>query len=205
MGHTQTSVVAVRVSVRPNEAAAGSAAARVEAEASAVAVAASTALGAMSFDVCLYDHLAKVVEGKFKVAVTPGSKRGLRLLKGCERLRKLLSQLAEAQVTIENITDDGDATFSLKRDELSALCSQPLMEFKDLLRSVLPAAPEALGVGAVAGVEVLGGGVRMQLVQAAIAEVFGEVRYSFTLYVYLSKCSHFFIFVKTENIRCKVG
>jgi tetratricopeptide (TPR) repeat protein len=166
MGHTQSTVVAVRVLVRPKE---DGGAAKTEAVATAVAVAASSTLGAMSFDACLYEHLARMVEQKFHVAIAPGSKRGLRLLKACERLRKLLSQLAEAQVSIENVTDNGDINFSLKREELAALCSRPVQEFKDLLRSVAPAGE------AVVGVEVLGGGVRMHIVQAAITEVLGEV------------------------------
>jgi molecular chaperone DnaK (HSP70) len=166
MGHVQSTVVAVRVLVHPKE---GTAASKTEAVATPVGVAASTRLGALSFDHCLYEHLSRMVEQKYKVSITPGSKRGLRLLKACERLRKLLSQLAEAQVSIENVTDNGDFNFSLRRDELAALCSRPLQELKDLLQKAVPATE------AVAGVEVLGGGVRMHLVQSALAEVLGEV------------------------------
>jgi len=96
------------------------------------------------------------------------------LLQGCERIRKLLSQLPEAQITVENLTDAGDQNFSLRRDELSQLCAELLERFKGLLRGVLQqAGAQPGGIGAV---EVLGGGVRMQVVQAAITEVLGEVR-----------------------------
>lgn len=51
-------------------------------------------LGAMYFDVELFNHFAALCVTKYKAdPVVPGSKRGARLLAGCERLRKLLSQV----------------------------------------------------------------------------------------------------------------
>jgi len=86
----------------------------------------------------------------------------MRLLYSCERVRKLLSQLPEAQVTVENLTDAGDMSFNLKRDELSSLC-KPLLElFKAEIYSAIDAA--GLAVNDISAVEVLGGGVRMQVI-----------------------------------------
>jgi len=97
--------------------------------------------------------------------VVPGSKRGQRLLAGCERLRKLLSQLGESSVTVENMADAGDVSFSLKRDDLTAMCADLLARFKALLGKALAAAGavDESGKAQVAAVEVLGGGVRMQV------------------------------------------
>lgn len=102
--------------------------------------------------------------------VTPGSKRGQRLLSACERARKLLSQLPEAKITVENLTDAGDVNFSVRRDDYVST-NAPLVErFKALLVSAL----ESAGVQEVAAVEVVGGGTRMPVLQQAITAKFGE-------------------------------
>lgn len=97
----------------------------------------------------------------------PGSKRGLRLLRSCEKLRKLLSQLPTSSVTVENMTDAGDVTVSMTRDDMSRVCAEQLNNFKELLGRALE------GVQVVA-VEVAGGGVRMQVVQDAILASLGK-------------------------------
>ena len=63
-----------------------------------------------------------------------------RLILGCERIRKLLSQLPESSITVENMSDNGDVNFSLKRDELSLMCADLLNGFKALIRQALLAA-----------------------------------------------------------------
>jgi len=122
-------------------------------------------LGALHFDLQLFAHFAGICQQKGGDAVVPGSKRGQRLLAGCERLRKLLSQLGESSVTVENMTDAGDVSFSLKRDDLTAMCADLLARFKALLGKALAAAGavDESGKAQVAAVEVLGGGVRMQV------------------------------------------
>ena len=53
---------------------------------------------------------------------------------GCEKIRKYLSQIREAKVTVENLTDAlGDANFELTRDELSSVCEGVLARFKALI------------------------------------------------------------------------
>ena len=64
----------------------------------------------------------------------------VRLILGCERIRKLLSQLPESSITVENMSDNGDVNFSLKRDELSLMCADLLNGFKALIRQALLAA-----------------------------------------------------------------
>ena len=130
------------------------------------------ALGALYFDMELFQHFAALCVSKYKSdPVAPGSKRGVRLLAGCERLRKLLSQLPEGSVTVENMTDSGDITLPLKREEMSTFCGSLLARFKELIVGALRKA--SLDAGDVYAVEVLGGGSRMQVVQQVISEVFG--------------------------------
>ena len=64
-------------------------------------------------------------------------------------------------MTVENLTDNGDMSFSLKRDDLSSLCAELLERFKQLIRKSIEAA--GLQAEQLSGVEVLGGGIRMQV------------------------------------------
>jgi molecular chaperone DnaK (HSP70) len=125
--------------------------------------------------------------------VEPGTKRGYRLLSGCERLRKLLSQLNDAKITVENLSDNGDANFSMNREEfagnfasylnssnmgivntdlycLIGLCADLLERFKSLLQEAMQ---NSGGETDIVGIEILGGGIRMPILQSAITKIFG--------------------------------
>ena len=138
-------------------------------------------LGALNFDLKLFDHFSSICQKQYGEAISPGSKRGQRLILGCERIRKLLSQLPESSITVENMSDSGDVNFTLKRDDLLKLCADELKRFKELIKSALVTAGVVIGGGEgseenqLGAVEVLGGGVRMQVVQMAIQSVVGEV------------------------------
>lgn len=132
-------------------------------------------LGALHFDLAIFDHFASICEKKHQTEITPGSKRGQRLINGCERIRKLLSQLPTSGVMVENLTDNGDVNFTLNREELATLGSGLLDRLNSLLKDLLHGmtAQEIAEVGAV---EVLGGGVRMPIVQKVICELFKECK-----------------------------
>ena len=104
----------------------------------------------------------------------PGSKRGKRLLSGCERIRKLISQLPESHVTIENMTDAGDINLSLRREELASLSGALLERFQSCILDTI-CSKASLAVTDIAAVEILGGGVRMQIVQSVITNIFTQV------------------------------
>lgn len=74
------------------------------------------------------------------ILFTPFLAHPHRLILGCERIRKLLSQLPESSITVENMSDSGDVNFSLKRDELSVMCADLLESFKSLVRKALASA-----------------------------------------------------------------
>jgi len=121
----------------------------------------------MHFDVCIFDSLQKEADSP-----TPGSRRGMRLLDGAERLRKLLSQIREASATIENITDMGDKTFKFSRNQLIEVGDALLRRLEALVAQALEAA--GVDASAIQGVELVGGGSRMPVVQeAAITKFFG--------------------------------
>jgi molecular chaperone DnaK (HSP70) len=61
-------------------------------------------------------------------------------------------------------------SFSLKRDELTSICADTLTALKAMISSALSSA--GLTAADVHGIELLGGGSRMQVVQAAISGIF---------------------------------
>lgn len=100
------------------------------------------------------------------------SKRGNRLLSGCERIRKLLSQLNESSITVENLVDSGDVHFSLRRDEMMTICASLLDRLRSLLGRVVTDATG--GEGAIDAIEVVGGGMRMPIIQSLLLQIVGD-------------------------------
>ncbi len=131
-------------------------------------------LGAAHFDLAIFKHFAAICVQKHQTEVSLHSRRGRRLIAGCERVRKLLSQLPEASVTVENLTDNGDVSFKLTRDELEKLAQPQLETFKKMLVEDLLAGMSAREIAEVAGVEILGGGSRMTVVQTIICNIFRD-------------------------------
>lgn len=95
-------------------------------------------------------------------------------MSACERLRKLLSQLPASQVSVENMSDDyGDETLHFTREELAQLCEESLMT--PLQNLILAAIAQAgLQVSEIFAVEVLGGGMRMPIVQSLVLKLFSS-------------------------------
>lgn len=139
-----------------------------------LAVTFNAAIGAYLFDLILWEHFVKKIEVKTKSAIEKGSKRGIRLLTACERLRKLLSQLPSSQVTVENMSDDyGDETLQISRDEMSSLCEESLLKpLQDLISAALVDAK--VPAADVYAVEALGGGMRMPIVQSLVLKIFSD-------------------------------
>lgn len=76
---------------------------------------------------------------------------------------------------MEHLAEDTDISFALRRDELGALCEGLLSRFRDLLNTALFTEKDGTCPGTNLGaIEVLGGGVRMQVVQQAIHTVCGS-------------------------------
>ena len=127
-----------------------------------------TDLGAIHFDVRIFKHL---IGGAAEPA--PGSKRGKRLMAGGERLRKLLSQIREASVTVENLTDMGDKTFKMSRNDLTTASADLLARVEALISDALQDC--GVATSEIKGVELVGGGSRMVVVQeATVLKMFGK-------------------------------
>jgi len=163
VGHTQTTTVLVVTQVNEDK----------TTSVKKVAVANSDELGAYHFDLNLFAHFASVCQTRTGTQVSLGNKRGSRLMAGCERLRKLLSQLPEGQITVENLTDAGDMNFSLKRDEFAKLSATLLEKFQQLLTQVVTDAN--LTPADISAIEIVGGGSRMPILQDKLRHMFGEL------------------------------
>ena len=126
-------------------------------------------LGAGVFDEALFDHFAAKISEKYGEGVAPASRRGLRLSTAIERLRKLLSTMAEASATAENLIDGIDVPLTATREEFEGMCEGPLGRLAALLDALLANLREAEPEAVLAAVEAVGGGCRMPCVQQVLA------------------------------------
>jgi molecular chaperone DnaK (HSP70) len=98
-------------------------------------------LGGLDFDMALSDHFAAELKvGKFKVDVSKNKRAQIRLLKECERLKKLMSSNAtKMSMNVECIMDDKDVSGHMKRDEFEQICETKgyLNQFRAVLNDAL--------------------------------------------------------------------
>lgn len=123
-----------------------------------------------SLDRQLFYHFQKEVFEKHQLSVALPTKEGKRLFQACEKLKKLLSTIGEAAVTVENIAQDRDISIKISRDLFEQLCAAESDRVTQLVSSALAQAqvvPEAI-----ASVEIVGGGTRIPFMQAAILKAF---------------------------------
>uniref|UniRef100_K3WIG2 Uncharacterized protein n=1 Tax=Globisporangium ultimum (strain ATCC 200006 / CBS 805.95 / DAOM BR144) TaxID=431595 RepID=K3WIG2_GLOUD len=128
-------------------------------------------LGADSFDRQLFYHFQKEVKEKYQLDVTLNSKEGKRLFQACEKLKKLLSTIGEASVTVENIAQDRDVAIKISRDVFEQLCASESDRVTQLMARALE--KSHVPPAQIASVEIVGGGTRIPFVQAAILKAFG--------------------------------
>jgi heat shock protein 4 len=116
----------------------------------------------------LFSHFQSELRESQGLAIEFQSKEGKRLFQACERLKKLLSTIGEASVTVENVAQDRDASISISRDAFERLCADERTRVVEMVRAAVASAgvtPESI-----ASVEIVGGGTRIPFVQAAILE-----------------------------------
>ncbi|KAF1330759.1 Hsp70-like protein, partial [Globisporangium splendens] len=128
-------------------------------------------LGADSFDRQLFYHFQKEVKEKYQLDVALNSKEGKRLFQACEKLKKLLSTIGEASVTVENISQDRDVAIKISRDVFEHLCALESDRVTQLMARALE--KSQVPPAQIASVEIVGGGTRIPFVQAAILKAFG--------------------------------
>ncbi|CAH0493610.1 unnamed protein product [Peronospora farinosa] len=157
MGHTNTSVAVVKLTSEGE---------------TLLATDADLNLGAETLDRRLFEHFQSEVQAKHGLSVSLHSKEGKRLFQACEKLKKLLSTIGEATVTVENLAPEKDINISITRNAFEELCVAERARITELLQTVLEAAKDSVASADIASVEIVGGGTRIPFVQEAIMGVF---------------------------------
>lgn len=128
--------------------------------------------GGRNFDRALVDHFAKEFKDKYKIDVYSNPKAMFRLAAGCERLKKVLSANKLAQLNVESLMNDIDASSQLKREEFESL----IAPYIERVNAPLDAALEQCGLSKeeIFSVELVGGSSRVPALKDRIAEWFGR-------------------------------
>lgn len=121
------------------------------------------ALGGGTVDIRLWEHYQATFPPLANVKKT--TRAGQRLLDGSQKLKHLLSQLPDAEVTVENVGEnDTDLKLKGTRQMIAEMCQEDAAALTALLQKVL----EEAGVQKLLSVEVVGGGCRIPFVKDAI-------------------------------------
>jgi heat shock protein 4 len=135
--------------------------------------------GGRNFDSALVDHWAKKFKEENKrVDIMANPKARFRVLAACEKLKKVLSANAQANINIESVMDDQDVKGIMKRDELEELMAPLLARATKPIEQALIDAK--LKIEDIDTIEMVGGCTRVPSLKAAIQNYFGRPL-SFTL------------------------
>jgi heat shock protein 4 len=136
-------------------------------------------LGGRDIDFALVQHFSHEFKTKYKIDVLSNPKATFRLIAGCEKLKKVLSANAEANLSVESIMNDVDASSRLNREQLEGLIG-PLL---DRVQAPIQRALEAAGLAPeqIDTIELVGGTSRVPAIKARISAIFGGRTLSTTL------------------------
>lgn len=121
-------------------------------------------LGGRSIDDMLVQHFATDFKTRFHVDALSRPRPRLRLRKDVEKLKRVLSANAEGRLNIECLMDDVDVSASMSRTELEAMIVPIVERTTQVMRQALGKTPAA----DLLAVELVGGGVRVPAIKAAI-------------------------------------
>lgn len=128
--------------------------------------------GGRNFDRALVEHFAEEFKGKYKIDVFSNPKAVFRLAAGCERLKKVLSANTLAQLNVESLMSDIDASSQLKREEFEQLIQPYLEKVEGPLNDALE--QSGLAKDEIFSVELIGGSTRVPALKERIAAWYGK-------------------------------
>ncbi|KAF9110422.1 adenyl-nucleotide exchange factor sse1 [Mortierella sp. AM989] len=126
--------------------------------------------GGRDFDRMLLDHFAAQFKTKYGIDVKSNGKAMIRLMAGCEKLKKVLSANAEAPLNIESIMEDRDVSSMMKRAEFEELSKDLLTRVEGPLQRALEEA--GLTIEDIDAVEMIGGSTRIPAIKERISAFF---------------------------------
>jgi len=95
-------------------------------------------LGGRNFDEILKDHFVEEIKKKYKLDASSNVKAGIRLIRECEKLKKLMSANSDViPMNIECLMEDTDVTGKLKRAEFEEKILSLLQGLEATLKTVL--------------------------------------------------------------------
>lgn len=95
-------------------------------------------LGGVEFDRLLADHFADEFQKRYRINARSNPRAFVRLLAGCERLKKLMSaNTQEIPLNIECFMEDKDVTGKMNRATFEALAADLLIRVETAMRAVL--------------------------------------------------------------------
>ncbi|KAF9559062.1 adenyl-nucleotide exchange factor sse1 [Mortierella alpina] len=126
--------------------------------------------GGRDFDRMLVDHFAAEFKTKYNIDVKSNGKAMIRLMAGCEKLKKVLSANAQAPLNIESIMEDRDVASMMKRAEFEELAQDLISRVEAPLQKALDEA--GLTIEEIDAVEIVGGSTRIPALKERIQAFF---------------------------------
>ncbi|KAG8762406.1 adenyl-nucleotide exchange factor sse1 [Ceratobasidium sp. 428] len=130
--------------------------------------------GGRDIDMALVRHFATEFKEKYKIDVLSNPKAVFRLITACEKLKKVLSANAEANLSVESIMNDIDASSKMNREQFEALIAEPLGRIAKPLEEALREAE--LTPDQIHSIELVGGSTRIPAIRSRIRDFFGASR-----------------------------
>jgi len=130
-------------------------------------------LGGRNIDNALADHFNAEFKTKYNIEAYSNSRAKVRLVQGCEKLKKVLcSGVNESVLNIENIMADKDVSSRMTRADFEAII-QPLVDRTvEVVKRALAGAN--LEPSQLAAIEIVGGNKRVPLIQKALGDFLGR-------------------------------
>ncbi|KAG0000165.1 adenyl-nucleotide exchange factor sse1, partial [Modicella reniformis] len=128
--------------------------------------------GGRNFDRMLVDHFAAEFKTKYGIDVKSNGKAMIRLMAGCEKLKKILSANSQAPLNIESIMEDRDVSSMMNRADFEALAQDLIARVVPPLERVLMEAD--MTIADIDAVEMVGGSIRIPSLKERIQAFFGK-------------------------------
>ncbi|XVF87725.1 hypothetical protein PTKIN_Ptkin18bG0143700 [Pterospermum kingtungense] len=129
-------------------------------------------LGGRDFDEVLFNHFASQFKEQYNIDVNTNIKASIRLRASCEKLKKVLSANAEAQLNIECLMDEKDVRGLIKREEFEKLSSDLLERISVPCHKAL--ADSGLTLDKINSVELVGSGSRIPAITRILTSIFNR-------------------------------
>lgn len=128
--------------------------------------------GGRDVDDALFEHFAAEFQAKTKLDVRKNKKAAFKLRCGVEKMKKILSANAEAQVNVECIMEDADLRGQMNRDQLEEICAPIFAKMRGPIDEALAASGKK--ASEISSIEIIGSATRTPFIFKLVEEAFGR-------------------------------